>query len=291
MSRKMMMTAADPSECDGLPATGTFVASHDFAPTFEDFTFDAVGNAWGVALYEGGLYRVPYGGPAELLRPAVSGYARGTRFVPDGDLVSVDYPNNALLRIDVETLAVTLLTGALTSPNGVAIGDDGFVYLSQVTGDVLRIDPATGAASLLATSPVSNDGISFSPDYRTLYLNSDSTGDFMSLGIDAVGAVSTPLQQIATLPGPADGMVVDACGNAYVTQFFPPSLARVRPDGTVEPFIALPPDQLIVAANFGTGVGGWEADHLYLSDWLGGMLEFDAGVRGKWEPHLPGAPP
>jgi sugar lactone lactonase YvrE len=273
--------------CDDLPARGVFVAAHDWLPTFEDLTFDADGYAWGVSLYEGGLYRVPYGGPAELLRPGVSGYARGTRFLPDGRLASVDYPNNALLAIDVDTTAVTLLTAGLTSPNGLAIAEDGFLWLSQADGNVRRIDPVTGDAPIVLTSPVSNDGISFSPDYRTLYLNSDQTGDFLAVGVDATGAITSPLAPFATLPGPSDGMVVDACGNAYVTQFTPPSIVRVRPDGTVEPYIDLPDDQLIVAANFGTGVGGWTATHLFLSDWVGGLLEYDAGVSGKWEPHLP----
>lgn len=274
-------------DCGALPAAGTLVGDLDYMPTFEDFTFSADGYAWGVSLYAGELTRVPYGGPAEILRPGVSTYARGTRFLRDGDLVSVDYTKNALVRIDVVTTAVTLLTSALTTPNGVAIGEDGFVYLSQLSGELLRIDPVTGVSELLATSPVSNDGISFSPDYRTLYLASDHTDDFMSVGVDGSGAVTTPLTTITQLPGVSDGMVVDACGNAYVTQFSPPGLVRVRPDGTVEPFIEMAAGALPVSANFGTGVGGWEADHLFISDWNGGMTEYTAGVPGKWEPHLP----
>ncbi|MBA2321097.1 MAG: SMP-30/gluconolactonase/LRE family protein [Deltaproteobacteria bacterium] len=272
--------------CDDLPSTGTFVANLDYIPTFEDFTFSADGYLWGVSLYEGALTRVPYGGPSELLRPGVSGYARGTRFLPDGDLVSVDYPNNSLLRIDVTTYTSTVLTGGLTSPNAVAIDESGDIFLTQVTGRILRIDPATGLSTPLALSAVSNDGLSFSPDYRTLYLNSDAGGDYQSLGLDAAGEVTSPLAPFAELPGPADGMVVDACGNAYVTQFEPPSIVRVRPDGIVEPFILLPDDVLAVAVNFGTGVGGWEAEHLFISDWNGEFLEYDAGVTGKWEPHL-----
>ena len=192
-----------------------------------------------------------------------------------------------MLRIDRDTYEVELLNGALSSPNGIAIGDDGFIYLSQGVGDVLRIDPVTGDATILVESPVSNDGITFSPDYRTLFINSDMTGDFLSLGVDAAGAVTSPLALFATLPGPSDGMVMDACGNAYVTQFFPPAIVRVRTDGTVEPFIVLPVGQTIVAANFGTGVGGWGKTHLFLSDLDDGMLEYDVGVYGKWEPHLP----
>ena len=274
-------------DCADLPATGTFLGSLDDVPTFEDFTFSADGFLWGITLYEGALVRVPYGGPPELLRAGMSDYARGTRFLPGGDLVSVDYPNNALVRIDQKTYGTTVLNATLTSPNGIAIGDDGFVYLTQHTGLVRRIDPETGEGPILFESPVSNDGISFSPDYRTLYLDSDFGGEFLSVGVDGQGGLTTPLTLAATLASGADGMAVDACGNAYVTQFTPPSIARVRTDGTVETFLSLPADLLPVAVNFGTGVGGWERDHLFVSDWAGEFLEFDAGVVGKWEPHLP----
>ena len=62
---------------------------------------------------------------------------------------------------------------------------------------------------------------------------------------------------------------------------------RVRTDGTVEPFLSMDAGALPVAVNFGSGVGGWVPDHMYVSDWNGGFTEWDAGVTGKWEPHLP----
>ena len=42
-----------------------------------------------------------------------------------------------------------------------------------------------------------------------------SCTDFIAIEIDAYGAATGPLAVVAELPGAADGMVVDACGNAY----------------------------------------------------------------------------
>jgi hypothetical protein len=44
---------------------------------------------------------------------------------------------------------------------------------------------------------------------------------------------------------------------------------------------------ILPALNFGSGVGDWQADKLYVMDFLGKMYEVDVGVPGKWEPHLP----
>jgi outer membrane protein assembly factor BamB len=276
-----------PIDCTALPATGTFVMEHDYVPGFEDFTFSADGYLWGISTETFGLYRIPYLGPAEPLRPNVSTYARGTRFLPDGVLVSVDYPNNALIRIDPVTYASTLVTGALSSPNGVAIGEDGLVFVSQSNGSVRKVDPLTGEAPVFVESPVSNDGITFAPDHRRLYLNSDATGGFMALEMDEDEVIVDPLALVATLPGSSDGMTMDACGNAYVVQISQQEIWRVHPDGTFEKFVDLPTGGLVVAANFGPGTGGWARDHLFLADLYHGLYEFDAGVEGKWEPHYP----
>lgn len=277
-------TGQAPIDCANLPATGTFVREHTYVPGFEDFTFSADGYLWGISTETYGLYRIPYDGPAELLRPNVSTYARGTRFLPDGVLVSVDYPNNGLIRIDPVTYASTLITGALNSPNGLAIGDEGFVYLTQANGQVRRVDPATGAVGTLVDSPVSNDGLTFSPDHTVLYIDSDTDGSFMAVGVDDLGQVSTPLAPVASLPGSSDGMTMDACGNAYVVQIGSQEIWRVAPDGTTSKFVDLP-NGLVVAANFGPGTGGWARDHLFLADLGHGLFEIDAGVEGKWEPH------
>lgn len=282
-------TAAPPPaiDCTALPERGTPVAAFDDVPGFEDFTFSADGYLWGVSTETYGLYRIAYGAAPELLRPAVSTYARGTRFLPDGTLVSVDFPYNRLVAIDPVTYAVSIVAGGLTSPNGVAIGESGTIYVTQATGQVRTIDPATGATSVLVESPVSNDGITFSPDHRTLYLDSDQDGSFMAVTLDDSGAVVDPLTAVAELPGPSDGMTMDACGNAYVVQINSQTLERVHPDGTHETFLDLPNGSFVVAANFGSGTGGWARDHLFLADLFHGLTEVDAGVEGKWEPHYP----
>jgi sugar lactone lactonase YvrE len=155
---------------------------------------------------------------------------------------------------------------------------------------VARIDLEAGTTSVLFHSPVSTDGITFAPDYRRLYFNSEG-GKVMTLLLGEDGEVVEPASLLTTIPTSGgsilDGMTADVCGNLYVV-VMDGRIIRVLPDGTQEEVADLDgtASLLISAANFGSGTGGWERDHLYVMSLWKGLYEIDIGIEGKWEPHL-----
>ena len=80
---------------------------------------------------------------------------------------------------------------------------------------------------------------------------------------------------------------MDACGNLYVNEMNG-KVWRVRPDGTMEVLADIGGLAIIPALNFGLpDRDGWHLDKLYVLDFGGALWEVDAGVPGKWEPHMP----
>jgi hypothetical protein len=255
-------------------------------PGSEDFTFDKAGNLVGVELQNNALRSTPFTGASQVLVPgAVTGLGRGIRYLLDGDLAVVDKAGT-LLRIASNGSKSTIL-GGMSQPNGIAVGLDGFVYLTMSTGQVRRINANGGAYTVLVNEAArSFDGITFSPDHKTLYVNEES-GKVSKMSIDAAGAAG-PLQQIADLSGESilDGMTIDECGNLYVVQMSG-VVWRVTPAGEKTKVVVLPAGAFICAVNFGSGIGGWKNTALYIMNFSMGVHEVELGFRGKKEVHLP----
>ncbi len=268
-------------DCSQLLPLPLSYTTYDWVPSHEDWTFSTDGYMVGV---QGDLWRTPYGGPKELLVPNL-GNSKGTRFLPDGNLVVADVNAQSLVKIDPATGSRETLR-QLNNPNGVAIGADGWAYVT-VTGAVVRVDTTTGDLEMVADLPgKSFDGISFSPDYSRLYWN-EEFGNIWSVEFDANNMPGDPVRG-PNIPIPAisilDGMAVDACGNLYVVEM-QNGVWRVTPDGQVELAIDIAGFAFMSSLNFGIGVGGWDANSLYVMDFSGKVYEAPVGVPGKWEPH------
>ncbi len=270
--------------CDDLPAKPTSHTTLDYVPSGEDFTFDAQGNLVSVSLASGALMKTPYGGPAQLAVPGISEFARGIRPLTSGELVIADPISGSLKKVAANGSVSTLL-GGMPDPNGVVIGNDGYIYVTHGQGgEVRRVNADTGEFTTLVDTPNdSYDGIVFSLDYKTLYFN-EEVGTVNALDI-ASGNVTT----LATIPLTEilDGMTMDECGNLYVVEMAG-VIWRVSPAGDVEEYYRIDAGfAFIPAVNFGSGVGGWRRDRLYIMNFDGGAFELDTGgVRGRREPHL-----
>lgn len=82
-------------------------------------------------------------------------------------------------------------------------------------------------------------------------------------------------------------MTADACGNLYTVEMRG-LVWRIPPDfSATEIVFEVPGFSGIPALNFGSGIGGWDADTLYVMDFLGKLYAAPLGVPGKWEPYLP----
>ncbi|NCG20257.1 MAG: hypothetical protein GWP91_14710 [Rhodobacterales bacterium] len=61
---------------------------------------------------------------------------------------------------------------------------------------------------------------------------------------------------------------------------------RVTPGGAVALAVDITEFAFMSSLNFGIGVGGWDANSLYIMDFSGKVYETPVGVPSKWEPHF-----
>jgi sugar lactone lactonase YvrE len=281
-------------DCNNLPPIPvTNFTTLPHVPGAEDFTFDNEGYLVAVDMANN-LVRTPYTGSPEILQPNIgTGMAgdimvRGIRFLPGGDIVFADRGANALTRLNMTNLSKQVLASGITEPNGLAVDPKGFAYLTDADGNLSRIDTNTGASTVLFNEGVSLDGIAFSPDFRELYFNTEfGYVSHMPIHDDGTAGDWAVLAQLGGAFGILDGMTADECGNIYVVQMIG-SIWRITPDGVAENVVNLVGGSpMINAINFGSGVGGWKADALYVIGMIGGVYEIPIGVRGARLAHMP----
>jgi hypothetical protein len=307
----------------------------------EDFTFDNLGYIIGVDSAENTLIRTKYDLTEETIIPNIGSAegafpVRGLRFSAGansntGELVFADVGGSGLTKINMGTKERTSLTSGVNQPNGLALGQNGFAYLTGADGNVLRVNIKTGESSTFFAQAVENvslDGIAFSPDFKRLYIDtefgylsylpvkSDGTaGDYVIMA-EFPQEEQDPNSEMPPMPAMLDGMTVDECGNVYVVQMNG-IVWRVSPDSLMEKpkmekvvtIVREPTDGgtagtggdvpfgppggpggpgglSLNAANFGSGVGGWRSDAIYIISMNGGVYEVVVGVKGAKQPHL-----
>lgn len=249
---------------------------------------------------------------------------RGLRFVAGansntGELIFADVYASGLTKVDMGTRVRTSLVSGVNQPNGLALDPNGIAYLTGADGNVIRVDTKTGKSSVFfaqVEANVSLDGIAFSPDYKRLYINTEfgylsylpvkddgTAGDYVLM---AQFSQELPDGGTQGMPSALDGMTVDECGNIYVVNMSG-IIWRVAPDSLmetpkIEKVVTIqievpdagtnggrpmgPPGGMLNAVNFGTGVGGWKANAIYLISMMGGVYEVVVGVKGAKQPHL-----
>ncbi len=280
-------------DCNNLPALPASFTHKPTITTSEDFTFDAAGNLVGVSLDTNALTLTAYDGSTQVVRPNVSSFGRGVR-IYDGNYYVAEPNGRHLVRITPEGSQTTVV-GDLDEPNGIAMHPNGTLYLTTAGNGVLRIDPATGDSQVVVSPGTTYDGVVFSRDFRKLYFNTEG-GTVFEMDVDEDGAPMGSHRMFVNIPQTniLDGMSLDECGNLYVVEMTG-IVWRVTPDKQITEAVTLggggfpegPGGAFICAINFGSGVGGWKADHLYVMDFGGGVYEANLGVRGKPVPHLP----
>ncbi|MBI2896700.1 MAG: hypothetical protein HYY06_24290 [Deltaproteobacteria bacterium] len=177
-------------ECDEIPSVPVEYRSIPGFTATEDFQFDADGR-WVGADDNGNVVRITRDGERRLFVPN-AGDLSGMRFLPSGDLVFARVDDGTLYRAAQNGAAVPVLSG-LVYPNGLEVDLDGFVYVSeQSAGRVRKVDPLTGEFTIVARGLQNPNGLSFSPDYRTLYCGSFGAGVIYAIGIGGDGNPETP---------------------------------------------------------------------------------------------------
>jgi len=279
----------EPFDCTAPLPTPTWTLLPD-TPRAEEFDFDAYGNLIAVDSASGLLLQVTYAGKASVVAPYEAIELAGTRVLIDGDYAIADEWNGTITRNSPKGSRSTLVTG-LNSPNSLAVGNDGHLYYTAFDA-IHRVDLATDLSEVLFTLPNSDlDGLTFSPDFSALYFNHDDAGTVGRMQFDVNRDVIRE-EIVAHLPSgwghELDGMVMDVCSNLYVVRT-DGILYRLQLDGTLDTVVDLN-SGFTSAAHFGSGIGGWAHDYIYLMDRSQGVWEVDIGVPGASLPHLPAVP-
>jgi sugar lactone lactonase YvrE len=169
-------------------------------------------------------------------------------------------------------------------PDGVEIGKDGHVYLTDLSaGKVYRIDPLSGQYTVLVEMQ-SPDGITFNQDYTALYLAGLSGEPTVwRLPIAADGTPGTLEVYVTGVgSGQFDGIEVDACGNLYICDLDDSKIYRVHPDKSIEVLVDRSAQKSYMPnLQWGRGQGGWDAETVYIIDTEVGLLAVPLGVPGK----------
>lgn len=165
-----------------------------------------------------------------------------------------------LVVTDLDATPSFVPLASVSRPNGVTVGPDGTVYVSEFTnGAVVAVDPATGATTTVTTTTVPGaDGVAFTEDGRLL-VTAYSAGTVVALQLDAAHH-ETGRATVATSVPSADGVAVDENGVIYVgggSRVF-----RIGPGGT--------PDATLQMGRAGTanlewGAGALDCHDLYVA--------------------------
>jgi hypothetical protein len=271
--------------CENLPPLPWEFRLVAGPPVSEDFTFD--GEGYLLALSKNNLVRVARGGSPQLVASAVALNGTGVRVLPGGDFVVADEVRGTVQRIGANNDRRSVGTN-IRGPNGIQLGPGGKLFVTDLgDGNLYRVDPDASTTTLLSFVVDDADGLVFSNDYKTLFVNSFGSGEIYRLALQADGTVSPPVKVVGGLGHP-DGMTIDECGNLYTAGYGDGQLRRISPDGKVElvaDFKTVP----VTAVNFGSGSQGWDARAIYVMNYAnGGVFELAAGVRGA--PAPPGGP-
>lgn len=198
---------AAPLACNDIPLPPYTQESLRGFTSSEDFAFTADGWVVGVD-QNNNLVAQDIKGNMRVIRPSV-GAAAGIRILPGGDIVLASVSQGALQRITPEGSLTTLASG-FGYPNGIDLDLDGYVYVSdQNAGTVSRVDPESGDTVVIADGLYNPNGLTFSPDYQTLYVGSFGSGGVYAIDRDDAGGWAH--FRVWTVSPLAKGPPLDAC--------------------------------------------------------------------------------
>lgn len=158
--------------------------------------------------------------------------ANGNTVDLEGRLISCQHDGRNVIRHEpgggTKVLADKFDGKRFNSPNDVVVKSDGTIWFTdpsyglrdgkgrEIDGNfVYRLDPVSGAITLVSREFEMPNGLAFSPDEKRLYI-ADS-GRPQRVGAFAVREDGTLSEAEFWLEGGSDGMRVDSAGNLYTT--------------------------------------------------------------------------
>ncbi|TAK26118.1 MAG: SMP-30/gluconolactonase/LRE family protein [Chloroflexota bacterium] len=184
-------------------------------------------------------YRILGEGPEVTTFRTPSGNANGLTLDHQGRLLACEHSGRRVSRVNadgsVETMADNYEGKRLSSPNDIVVRSDGSIFFTdppyglknQSEGretpcnGVFRLDSA-GRLHLLVDDFERPNGLAFSPDETTLYIDDSAKAHIRAFDVAVDGSLSNgrvwaELKGAAGERGVPDGMKVDSEGNVYCT--------------------------------------------------------------------------
>lgn len=276
-----------PVDCGSLPSEGPVSYTTFDISTQEDFDFDADGR---LIYVDGGsmspnLLGTDTSGSTSVVAVGLPD-TRGISVLPDGNVAVALFADGRIIEVDPNTGATDNLLTGLSGPNAVEIDDTDTIYFTDY-GVVRKLELSTGEATTLAEGFIFPNGLSLDEDHDTLYIADNLVGIFR-MSLEPGGTWSEPDLVIEAGPYAMsfDALEVDACGNLYVLGFDNGALYRFDPV-TFEPTLLIdfpqPTGAGYNAIHWGSGVGGWRRDVLYVTN-RDQIFGAEVGVPGRDQP-------
>ena len=253
----------------------------------EDLAFDGEGNLVGSDMQH--IYKSTKAGNATLTVPNIP-FRAGLRLLSTGEIVLANDTTGSLDRIDIDGTRTTVLSD-LRYPNGLEVGPDDMVYLTEHDArKVRRIDPWTGEYTVLSDGVISSpNGVAFNEDFTALYIAGFSGAKkIYKLPMNEDGTPAGELEIWAEDVGTGwlDGIGVDVCGNVYIADYNRSQILRYDKDGN---YVDTPINMqgtwnYLPNMQWGSGMGDWNENWAYFPEgWSASqMYELELGIPSKW---------
>lgn len=188
--------------------------------------------------------------------------SNGLAWDSQGRLLTCEHASSCVTRTEADgkitVLASHYDSKALNSPNDLAVKSDGAIYFSDPTygrmehyglprepelsfRGVYRLSPDGKTLTLLADDFGQPNGVCFSFDERTLFVNDTERQHIRAFDVKPDGSIANSRVWAATVgdaPGAPDGMKIDSVGNLYSCG--PGGIHVFAPDATCLGVITVP---------------------------------------------------
>ena len=176
----------------------------------------------------------------------------------DGRLYLTDFIGGRIVSIDADgehaqTFFADVVEGAAMNPDDIAFDEAGNLFISDsagysepvwdAKGRVVRIDRDGSAVTVLANDLPAPNGISFSPEFDTLWISQNTGNRIDRFGLDPNGAkvvTAHPALYVSGGESQVDSTAVDSAGNIYVGMHGQPKVFVYSPHGELLMTVTVP---------------------------------------------------